>query len=52
MDLVTLVREHLGHAHPDVTCSLRATFVEALMSAEVDALCGAGYRVPSPERTN
>jgi transposase-like protein len=52
MNLVALVREHLGHAHPDVTCSLRATFVEALMGAEVDALYGAGYRVPRPERTN
>jgi putative transposase len=28
------------------------TFIDALMSAEADALCGAPYGVPSPERTN
>jgi hypothetical protein len=52
MDLVALVREHLEEAHPDVLRSLIATFVEALMGAEVDAICGADYRHPSPERTN
>jgi len=52
MDLVALVREHLEEAHPDVTCSLLETFVEALMGAEVDAICGADYRRVSPERTN
>jgi putative transposase len=52
MDLVALMPEHLAEAHPDVLCSLPATFVEVLMGAEVDALCNAGYRRPSPERTN
>jgi putative transposase len=52
MDLVALVREHLAEAHPDVLRSLLETFVEALMGAEVDAICGADYRHPSPERTN
>jgi hypothetical protein len=52
MDLVALLREHLGQAHPDVTCSLLETFVEALMGAEVDALCGAAYHRPNKERTN
>jgi len=51
-DLVALVPEHLAEAHRDVTCSLLETFVEALMGAEVDAICGAGYRRPSRERTN
>jgi len=37
------VREHLAEAHPDVVSSLSETFVEALMGAEVDAICGAAY---------
>jgi len=52
MDLVALVREHLEEAHPDVLRSLIETFVEALMGAEVDAICGAAYHYASPERTN
>jgi len=46
------LREHLAEAHPDLLRSLLETFVEALMGAEVDAICGADYRHPSPERTN
>jgi len=52
MDLVALVREHLAKAHPDLVRSLLSTFVEALMGAEVDAICGAAYHHASPERTN
>jgi putative transposase len=52
MDLVALLREHLEEAHPDVLRSLIETFVEALMGAEVDAICGAAYHHTSPERTN
>jgi len=52
MDLVALVREHLEEAHPDVLRLLIETFVEALMSAEVDAICGAAYHHASPERTH
>jgi len=50
MDLVALLREHVAEAHPDVLRSLIETFVEALMGAEVDAICGAAYH--RPERTN
>jgi len=46
MDLVALVREHLAEAHLDVVGSLIATFVEALMGAEVDAICGTAYHQP------
>jgi len=46
MDLVALVREHLAEAHPDVLRSLIETFIEALMGAEVDAICGAAYHQP------
>jgi putative transposase len=41
MDLVALVREQLAEAHPDLLRSLLSSFVEALMGADVDALCGA-----------
>jgi putative transposase len=36
------------------TCSgaLLTTFVDALMSAEADAVCGAPYGMPSPDRVN
>jgi len=46
MVLVALVAEHLGQAHLEVVGSLIATFVEALMGAEVDAICGAAYHQP------
>jgi len=46
MDLVALVREYLAEAHPDVLRSLIETLVEALMGAEVDAICGAAYHQP------
>jgi len=46
MDLVALVREDLAEAHLDVVRSLIETFVEALMGAEVDAICGAAYHQP------
>ena len=29
-----------------------ATFINALMSAEADAVCGAPYGLPGPERVN
>jgi len=46
------VREHLTEAHPDLVRSLLETFPEALMGAEVDAICGAAYHHASPERSN
>ena len=29
-----------------------ATFINTLMSAEADAICGAPYGMPSPDRVN
>lgn len=37
---------------PDVLRSMVKTMAEALMSAEADSLCGAGYGERSDERTN
>ena len=40
----------LGQASPDLMRSLLQTMVNALLSADVDAVCGAEYGQASPER--
>jgi transposase-like protein len=52
MDWLAWLRKQLEQADADLLRELVATFVQALMSAEVDALCGAGLGERSPERTN
>jgi putative transposase len=52
IDLSSFMSEHLERAEPDVLRSLLRTFVQALMGAEADALCGAPYGTRSAERTN
>jgi len=42
----------LGRSSPRRGALADWTFVEALMGAEVDAICGAAYHHASPERTN
>ena len=44
--------EQIDRAEPDLLRSLLKTFVEALMSAEADAICGAPYGSRSEERVN
>jgi putative transposase len=44
--------DQLAEASPDLLRGLLSTFIQALMAAEADALCGAGYCVRSPERSN
>jgi hypothetical protein len=44
--------EQLASASPDLLRSMGSTFIQALMSAEADAGCGAPYGQPGPERTN
>ena len=43
IDLPAFMAEHLQRAEPDLLRSMLSTFVQALMSAEADAICGAGY---------
>jgi putative transposase len=50
MDFLARLREELTHAHPDQLRAMLQTFVEQMMGAEVDALCGAAYGERSPER--
>jgi putative transposase len=46
------LHEHLASASPDLLRSMLTTFVNTLMSAEADAICGAPYGTSSPERSN
>jgi transposase-like protein len=52
IDPARLLEEQLAQASPDLLRELLTTFVNTLMSAEVDAVCGAPYGQASPERTN
>jgi putative transposase len=52
MDLNEWLRKRLEEASPDLLRAMVKDFAEALMSAEVDALCGASYGERSPERVN
>ncbi|MDX6291168.1 MAG: putative transposase [Kribbellaceae bacterium] len=42
----------MAAASPDLPRDMLTTFIQALMSAEADAICGAPYGLPSPERTD
>jgi hypothetical protein len=52
VDPVQWLTEQVGSAEPDLVRSMVATFAQALMSAEADAVCGAPYGQPSPDRVN
>ena len=52
MDVSGWLRKQLEEASPDLLRAMVRDFAEALMGAEVDALCGAGYGERSDERTN
>jgi putative transposase len=52
LDPARFLHEQLTHASPDLLHDLLATFIEALMGAEADAICGAEYGTRGTERTN
>ena len=52
IDPARLLHDQLAAASPDLLRSLLSTFIDVLMSAEADALCGAPYGTSSPERVN
>src|SRR5216117_3645276 len=52
MELSNWLRKRLEQASPDLLRAMVKDFAEALMSAEAEALCGAGYGERSPERVN
>ncbi len=52
MDVSSWLRKQLEEASPDLLRAMVKDFAEALMSADADTLCGAGYGERSPERVN
>jgi transposase-like protein len=52
IDMSGWLEEQLAQASPDLLRAMVTTFAEALMGAEADAVCGAGYGECSDERTN
>lgn len=49
---VALLEKGLSEASPDLMRTLLATVINALLSADADAVCGAEYGQPSPDRVN
>ncbi|SCL32242.1 Transposase (or an inactivated derivative) [Micromonospora nigra] len=49
---VDLLCEQIADTSPDVLQAMIRTFAQAVMSAEADAICGAGYGQRSDERAN
>src|SRR5690349_20842264 len=52
IDPARFLHDQLASASPDLLRSMLTTFVNTLMSAEADAICGAPYGVPGPDRVN
>jgi len=52
IDPEQFLHEQLAQASPDLMRELLATFVNALVSAQADVVCGAPYGQSSPDRTN
>jgi putative transposase len=52
IDPARFLHDQLASASPDLLRPMLATFVNALMSAEADAICGAPYGMPDPDRVN
>jgi putative transposase len=48
MDILNWLRKRLEQASPDLLREMVESFAKALMAAEADALCGAGYREARP----
>ena len=51
-DVVRWMQERLDAASPDLLREMVKTFAEALMAAEAETLCNAGYRERTAERAN
>ena len=52
IDWPQVLADRLTSTSPDVLRELLGTFIHALLGAEADALCGAGYGERSTERRN
>src|SRR3954467_2954425 len=52
IDPARLLEEQLESASPDLLRSLLSTFIQTLMSADADGVCGAPYGTSTPARAN
>src|SRR5882757_1486948 len=52
MELVPWLRKQLENEDGDLLAEMLKAFMNQLMSADADGLCGAGYGERSPERVN
>ncbi|WP_380163420.1 IS256 family transposase [Jannaschia sp. R86511] len=52
IDPARFLHEHLQQASPDLLRDMLTTFVNTLLSADADAVCGAEYGQLSDDRTN
>ena len=52
IDPARFLHDQLESASPDLLRSMLTTFINTLMSAEADAVCGAPYGMPGPDRVN
>ena len=52
VDPGAVLGQALADASPDLMRHLLSTTINALLSAEADAVCGAEWGQPSPERVN
>ena len=52
IDVSEFLGKQLEQASPDLLREMVRTFAQALMGAEADALCGAGFGERSEDRVN
>jgi putative transposase len=52
IDPARMLHDQLAVASPDLLRELLSTFIDVLMGAEADAVCGAPYGTSSPDRVN
>jgi transposase-like protein len=52
IDPARFLHDQLESASPDLLRTMLSAFIDALMSAEADAVCGASYGTSSAERVN
>jgi putative transposase len=52
VDPAEMLEQHLASASPDLLREMIASFANAMMSAQADQVCGAGYGERSSERVN
>ena len=52
IDPAEFLHEHLAHASPDLLRELMQGFINTLLSADADSVCGAGHGARDAGRTN